>query len=132
MNILAIDYGLVNLGLAISFNGLITSYLPIKVKKDNQAKVLEKLKEICQQEEIEQIVIGLPSGKLALAVKEFAYQLAEITKLKVILHDEALTSKLAVKTMIKLKVKKKKRKTKEHSTAACLILKDYLTSKKEK
>jgi len=124
MNILAIDFGLKNIGLAISNGELAEPFGQIKVSYPQKA--IEKITSICEKNKIEIIVVGLPEGKLVKKIKEFGKQLKKATSLSVVFQDETLTSKQAVKKMIEAKKPLKKRQKQDHTFAACLILQDYL------
>ncbi len=60
MRILAIDYGRVRTGVAISDpTGLIARPLPTLKVKDDAARLVA-LRELCREYEVEEIVIGIP------------------------------------------------------------------------
>ena len=124
MNILGIDYGLVNIGLAIAYDDLVSPYGNLKRKND--AVLLGKVLEISKREKINKIVIGLPEGKVVPLVKDFSQKISKIINIKVVLVNEDLSSQNAINTMIKLGKKRKDKKKLEHQIAACLILQNYL------
>ncbi len=124
MNILGIDYGLVNIGFAIAYNGLISPYASFKKKNDEM--LLKEVLKIISKEKIDKIVIGLPEGKIASLVKNFSQKLSKATNFTPILVSEDLSSKDSIKTMIELGKKKKSKKNLEHQISACLILENYL------
>jgi putative Holliday junction resolvase len=124
MKILGIDYGEKNIGLAIS-EGEIASPLGAI---DN--KIWESgIREICQRETVDKIVIGISEGKMAEKTRQFGEELRKITGLPVEYWEETLTSKEAVKKMIEAGKPKMKKKLAEHAIAAALILQDYLDSR---
>ena len=108
MNILGIDYGLVNIGLAIAYDDLVSPYGNLKRKND--AVLLGKVLEISKREKINKIVIGLPEGKVAPLVKDFSQKISKIINIKVVLVNEDLSSQNAINTMIKLGKKRKDKK----------------------
>jgi putative Holliday junction resolvase len=124
MKILAIDFGLKNIGLALSHGDLAEPLDQIKVL--DLQKAINKLTSICQENKIELVVIGLPQGKLVKKIKKFAQELKKATQLKVFFQDETLTSKEAVQKMVEAKKPLKKRQSQKHAFSACLILQDYL------
>lgn len=124
MKILAIDFGLKNIGLALSEGELAEPFGQLKIT--TMALLVEKLKTICLEQKIELIVLGLPEGKIAPQVKQFGQNLQKIINLPLIFQDETLTSKEAVAKMIEAKKSLLKRKKEEHIIAACLILQAYL------
>ncbi len=126
MNILGVDYGRVNLGVAIAKEGLCFPLTVIKSKSDQHK--LDELVKIIQKEDISKIVFGSGGDKLKNHIKSFAQKLAKQVKKEVVLIDETLTNYEAVAGMIKEGIPKQKRKEKEHAYAACAIIKIYLTS----
>ena len=128
MKILALDFGLKNIGLATNQDKLVEPLKPIKIKNLKQA--LDKINLICEQNRFEKIAIGLPEGKLKTTVLGFGRQLETKTNLKVALVPEDFTSFQAREKMIETDKPLKKRKTEEHSIAAGLILEEYLDTMK--
>lgn len=129
MKILAIDFGLKNIGLAISQGELVEPFGQLKVK--NASETFDQLKKICLENKIKLIVIGLPQGKLVFRIKQFGQDLQKKLNLPVVFEDETLTSQEAVVKMIEAGKPLKKRKKEKHIVAACLILESYLDQKKE-
>lgn len=113
MNLLGIDYGTKNIGLAIN-NGTEIAF-PFKTVP-NTDNALQEIKDACDEEMIDKIVMGMPTkmnpakksspfkrgreeGVLAGEIKEFAKKLKEITKLDIDFEDELLSSEQAGKMM---------------------------------
>jgi len=96
MRILGIDWGEKQVGLSISEGFLANEYMTLKVK--NIDETIEEIKEICEDETIGKIVIGLPLSldlqehAQAKIVKDFAQKLKEKTNCEIILEDETLTT----------------------------------------
>jgi len=94
MNLLAIDYGTKNIGFAIN-NGTDIAF-PFKTLPNND-NIIEEIKDICDEENIERVVLGTPTkrdrseGDLAEKIKIFSNQLIEVG-LDVVLEDELLSS----------------------------------------
>ena len=124
MKILSIDFGLKNIGLAISSGELVEPFGQIRVSDFSQT--IDKLVILCQKTQIELIVIGLPEGRLVKTIKKFGSQLKKASNLPMVFQDETLTSQEAVKKMIEANKPLKKRQKQEHVFSACLILQDYL------
>jgi len=116
--ILAVDYGEVKIGLAISEGEIASPFQIVKSKK--------QIVNICQEQGIDKIIVGISEGKMAEKTRKFGEELRKITGLSVEYWEETLTSKEAVKRMIEAGKGKRKRKLAEHAVAACLILQDYL------
>lgn len=123
------DFGEKRIGLAIAVNDLAEPLSIIEV--DNLDTAIEQIAKICQQEEVKEIVLGLPLdsegrvGPAAEKVEEFGQRLGEATMLKIIFWDEALTSEEALAKMIKSGRRQKKRRRLDDVVAA-LILQEYL------
>lgn len=87
--ILAIDFGLKRIGLAISRATLAEPLATIINDKD----FLPQLKEIVTSEQVEKIVVGVSENEMAEKSKEFAQQIEKELGLPVELTDETLSSK---------------------------------------
>lgn len=129
--ILAIDYGTKRTGIAVTDElQLIASGLTT-VKTDD---LLSFLKEYCEKEDVERILIGEPKrmNNEASAVEEhilkFRENLEKTIAIPITRVDERFTSKLAVESMIKSGLKKKKRQNKAlvDEISATIILQTYL------
>jgi putative transcription antitermination factor YqgF len=127
--VLAIDYGLARIGLAISFVGLAE---PLKVVKndliDNDLPIgpqaLKEIQAIIQEEKVEKIVIGVSESKMAKKTIEFFNHLKSLLDLEIIMIDETLSS-YEVEQRLRELPKKIRRQAIDHYAAA-LILENYL------
>jgi len=129
MRIIALDPGDVHTGIAVAddLNLLAKPHTTVPA-----TKLVAWLKNLCEQEPLETIVIGYPKTlkgtnsqqtEKVLLLKEKLEK--EIPKVQCILWDERLTSKQAQK------IKQKKGRTdklKEHAIAAAIILQSFLES----
>lgn len=122
---LGIDYGTVHIGLALAEHMLATP-LPTLTNSDH---LIKNIMRIIESNQVTNIVVGLPSGRIEGEVRIFAKKLIEATGLPVTLHDETLSSHDATKQLATLGVSRSKKKN-EHSYSAALILEDYLESVK--
>ena len=120
---MGIDFGERRIGLAVAEGGLAEPLVIIEV--DNQTSAIEEVVEVCQQEKIQKIVVGLPSG--SSKVKKFGQKLAAATGLEVIFWDETLTSEEALSKMIEAGRPQRKRRHLDDVVAA-LILQECLDS----
>lgn len=138
MSILGIDYGAKKIGLAKS-DEQNRFALPLAViKSDDKKEILKRLKEICAEEEIKKIVVGVPvslrapSRENLLRLKDprnkqmrevlaFIDWLKENIALPVEIEDERMSSKLAGRLL-----KGETRKAPDDAVAAMLILQTYL------
>ncbi|MBI4359516.1 MAG: Holliday junction resolvase RuvX [Candidatus Jacksonbacteria bacterium] len=121
MKILAIDYGEKQIGLAVS-NARETIALPFGIL-ENDDELLNNLEDIISKEEIEKIVIGIPSynqkTKIYKDIQTFTARLANTFSIPVMPQDELLTTEAA------RRVTDKKQKNR-HDLAAFHILESYL------
>lgn len=122
MVILGIDFGIKNIGLAIASGPLAEPLTQIQ----NSKEIITKMSQVCERLDVEKIVIGISEGTMASKTKKFATNLEKRIKIPVILQDETLTSKAAVRKLVEANAKKKKRIGPKHSFAAAIILQDHL------
>lgn len=132
--ILAIDYGNKRTGLAVTDPlRIIATSLDTITTGD----VIPYLRSYFQQEEVDEIVLGLPAKldnsdtNVTKAVHLFKDKLEqEFTGKAIHLHDEKFTSKMALDAMIAGGMKKKDRRKKENvdKISAVIILQSYLQS----
>ena len=121
MKLLGIDFGLKNIGLAMSEGFLVE---PLGVIKN-----VKRINLICQEHKIKKIIIGLSEGEMAQKTRIFGEKLTRQTNLPVEYQDETLTSEEAKELMVKIGKPKKKRQRQAHAIAASLILQAYLERK---
>jgi putative Holliday junction resolvase len=125
--VLGIDFGLKKIGLALveTESQLATPLKIIKVR-DNHSLVISKIKDLCQKEEIKQIVVGLPESGLVGQIKNFGEKLHQATDLLVFYQTETLTTKDVLAKMKEAGIRGKARRKKEDALAAVLILENWL------
>ena len=121
MRLLGIDYGLKRIGLALSDGGLVK---PLKVIFNN-SRTIEEIVKICQQEEIEKVIMGISEG-LKKEILFFGNKLKKKINLSIIFEDETLTTKVSIAKMIRTSTKQKMRKKKIDAVAAAQILEEYI------
>lgn len=117
MILLGLDYGKKRIGLALSVDSIIE---PMGFIENKGNESLEKIKRLCQEENVDKVLIGLSSGSMGLETKKFGDKLGEILDKPIDWVDESLTSKEAEKIV------GWKNKGKVDSISAALILKRYL------
>lgn len=118
---LGIDYGLAHIGLATSEHMLATPLSSVK----NDAKLVNHLRDIIAREGIDVVVCGIPEGRLAPIIEDFANKLEATIGIKVLLHQETLSTQEATQKLREAGASRGKLKD-DHAYAACLILEDYL------
>lgn len=132
--VLAIDYGIARVGLAITDALKITAQtMPtLEIHGDNGV-FLNHIKDLLKKEKIDTIVIGYPkhmNGDVSDTAKKIDDLIPKIEELgiPVIKWDERLTTVMAYNTMKELGIKQKDKKTHADRLAAMYILEDYLKS----
>ena len=130
--ILALDYGGKRTGIATTDPLQIIATPLTTVETEN---LLSFLKDYCSREEVEAVVIGKPTrhdgsdSAIEKYILEFIEKLKQaFPTLPINRINEMYTSKDAMQTLIASGVKKKKRRDKKllDSTAATLILQEFL------
>jgi len=123
--ILGIDLGKKTTGIAISEGQLATPYKTITHKSQKEAVL--KIARMCDELEVEKLVVGFVEGKIKSYFENFAKEFKKARPaIEVVMVDETLTTRQAAETMIKLQLSKKTRQKKEHEMAASQILQSYL------
>lgn len=134
--LLAIDYGKVRTGLAVTDPLKIIATALETVKTDT---LLSYLENYLKNETVEEFVLGLPVNlknedtPTTTMVREFAKVLTEkFPHIPLHLVDERFTSKMAQDTLLSAGVKKKDRKVKGNTDliSAVIILQSYMQNKR--
>ena len=131
--ILAIDLGTKRTGLAVT-DPLKILANPLETIETGQ--LINFLKSYCAKEEVEAIVLGLPTrlngqdNEMTPRVLKLKEELEKaFPQQKIALEDERFTSKMAMQSMITMGSKKKDRKEKAGNldkVSAAIILQSYL------
>lgn len=136
MKTIGLDLGSVTCGIAVSDSlGWIAQALTtVRFEKDDYDDALEKVINVCKQQKVTNLVLGLPKhmngdigvrGNICL---EFQKKLQE-RGYQVTMWDERLTTVAAQKILIGADVSRKKRKKVIDQMAAVQILQNYLDAK---
>ncbi|MDB6030873.1 MAG: rnhD [Verrucomicrobiales bacterium] len=134
MRILALDHGTKRIGVAVSDEMKMIATPLEFILAEPFAPVVERLKQLIREKEVEMILVGLPRnmdgsyGPAALKVQEFVAVLKETIAVPIKLWDERLTSAQANRFLIAADVRRNKRKEKVDKTAAAILLQSYLDS----
>ncbi len=130
--ILAIDFGDVRVGLALS-DLTCTISKPFKtINYINIGDLLNQIFEITKENKVNKIVVGIPYNmkgedtKQTIKVREFVSELENKMDYKIDLIDERLTSSEAEKFMHQMNIKTGHNKDKIDKIAASIILQEYL------
>src|SRR5262245_38586972 len=118
MRILALDHGTRRIGVALSDESK-TIATPLEfIPAEPFAKVLERLKHLIQEREVELVLLGLPRnmdgsyGPAALQVQEFAAALKQAIAVPIRMWDERLTTVQANRFLTQANVRREQRKAK--------------------
>ncbi len=133
MRILGIDYGEARTGLAVcDENEMIATVVGTVAERDKE-KLAEKIAIVCQEKQIEKIVLGLPKnmdgteGFRAEHTRKFAALLQEkVPTLPMDFYDERMTTMVASRFMTEANTKGKKKKASIDALSAQIILQDYI------
>lgn len=132
---LALDPGTERIGLAVSDLLRITAQGLPTLPRTGMKKVLAHLRQIIQEQNVSQLVVGLPlrlsgeEGPEAIAAREFAGQLESRLQLPVEMWDERMTSVQAERTMLEGGMRRQKRRMERDRLAATLILQSWLDAR---
>lgn len=137
MKYMGLDLGTKTLGISISdiTKTIATNYKTLYFENEDYDSLINPLKEIIKEEEIEKIILGYPKnmnntiGPRAQITEEFKNKIENKLNIEVILQDERLTSVISNNVLIEANVSRKKRKKKVDGIAAVIILQSYLDKK---
>ena len=130
--ILAIDYGDVRVGLALS-DLTCTIAQPFKtLNYDDMDHLINQLFEIITEKQVNKVVVGIPYNmkgddtQQTTKVREFVSILEQKLGYEIIFVDERLTSSEAEKFMHQMDIKTGFNKDKIDKIAASIILQEYI------
>lgn len=125
---LAIDYGRVRHGLAVSDGlGMAAHPLPALQRKDPEQD-LRQLRKLIEERDVRRLVLGLPlnmdgsEGPMVAEVRRFGTQLAADLDLPVVYEDERLSTDEAESQLMHRGLRPSDRRKLRDSLAAALIL----------
>lgn len=137
MRILGIDFGQKRIGLAVSDLLGLTAQGLETLRVQNREQFLNDLSKICHDQNIREIVIGLPVnmngsiGPKAQEILKLVPAMEEKLHLPVKTWDERLTSRQAGRLMIEERLSRKRQKETSDRLAATILLQNYLESKRK-
>lgn len=129
-NILAIDFGVKRVGLALLIKG--TSFALPYGTLENDDKIFISIKKIIDDEDISLIILGYPmtvNGYISerhSLIKEFADNLKKITNITLIFEDESYSTISSYDAQKKSNLKNNQIKKHKDEVSAQLILERYL------
>ena len=137
MRTLGLDYGSKTVGVAVTDPlGLTAQGVEIirRQKENHLRKTYQRITELCEQYDVEKIVLGLPlnmddtMGDRAEKTLEFKNELERRLSVPVLLVDERLTTVEAIEIMDDAGIKVSEREKYVDMIAATIILQDYMNS----
>lgn len=134
--ILALDYGRKRIGLAISDEALLIARPLTTLMRTNRRNDLHRLKEVCVENEVGLILVGLPlhlsghASEMAEEASRFGARLEKQLKVRVVMFDERLTSWEAGQVRAESGAARRKKQEDLDSLAAAVLLRDYLSLKR--
>jgi putative Holliday junction resolvase len=130
--LLGVDYGAVRVGLAISDPDRKIAFPLQTYVRGNAEKDAAFFRQLIADEEIGQLVVGLPvhldghEGQKATEARAFGQWLGEITGLPVVFWDERFTTVEAETALWGAGLTHKKRKARRDQVAAQIMLQAFL------
>ena len=137
MRTLGLDYGSKTVGVAVTDPlGLTAQGVEIirRQKENHLRKTYQRIRELCEQYDVEKIVLGLPlnmddtMGDRAEKTLEFKNELERRLSVPVLLVDERLTTVEAIEAMDLAGIKREDREKYVDMIAATIILQDYMNA----
>lgn len=134
MRVMAIDYGAKAIGVALcdELQLAVRPLTTIRRDKLKRPQVLDRIRALARENEIAELVVGLPlnmdgtHGKAAARVEKFVAELQQRLSIPIITIDERLTSYEADQILREMGVSRLERRARSDEYAAMIILQDYL------
>jgi len=132
MRILGLDVGQKTIGVALSDPLGFTEQGITTIRREKKSKDIEEIKKICDEYNVETIVIGLPKnmnnsiGFAGEKIIEFSQLIKQEIDIKIDFWDERLTTVAAHRAMLEADLSRGKRKKIVDKIAATYILQGYL------
>ncbi|NLK12822.1 MAG: Holliday junction resolvase RuvX [Candidatus Phytoplasma sp.] len=131
-----LDLGTKTLGVSISETGVIArSFKTIRFEEENYVKAVELLLTEVKENKIDIIILGYPKhmnndiGIRGKVSEDFKNLINQQSNVEVILWDERLSTKTALRILSDNKRKKEKQRALKDEMAATVILQSYLDYK---
>jgi putative holliday junction resolvase len=134
MRVMALDYGELNIGVAISDELQLTARPLTTIRRKNRRyeQVVERIRELIAENEIATLVVGLPlsmdgsRGAAVERVERFISDLRRGVSIPIVTVDERLTSREADQILREMGVGLRERRARSDEYAASVILQDYI------
>jgi putative holliday junction resolvase len=135
MRIMGLDMGSKTIGVAVSDPLTITAQVLTSIHRTTLAKDLEAIVGLVEENQIQELVIGLPinmdgsRGGAVNQVETFISQLGARLAIRIIPWDERLSTVAAEKILLEGDLSRAKRKKVIDRLSAAIILQGYLDSR---
>ncbi|MGE4170384.1 MAG: Holliday junction resolvase RuvX [Candidatus Margulisiibacteriota bacterium] len=129
--ILALDFGTVRIGAAIS-DGLGMTAQPLPYIQNNHGVWEPGFKKILAEYDVRTVLIGLPKNRdggesaQSEVVRQFAKAVETLSGLSVVFYDERFSTAAVTKQLLSANVRRDKRKEVVDSLSAAYVLQGYL------
>ncbi len=129
---LGIDYGTKRVGIAVSDDDKTFSFARRTLENKDIESLTSEIKEICHEEEVEKIILGLPVNMKGertpwtKKVEAFSVFLKNTLNISVEFQDERLTSQMSYSLFRDKKSEQKMTKCEIDEQSARIILQDYI------
>ncbi len=136
--ILAIDYGEVRIGLAVSDPLRIFAFPLMVIDLRKIPDFIKSIESIIKEKEVKKIIIGYPlkldgtEGIQAEKVRRFVEEIKQKIEIEIEMVDERLTTTIAQRSLTNIGIGRKKQKNIIDEVAASKLLETYLEMKKKK
>jgi putative Holliday junction resolvase len=122
MKVLAIDYGTVRVGIAVSYVSLAQPLVIL----ENDNHLLERISDLVEEHRVEEVIVGESETIMAGLTREFAKRLQEVLRVPVTMIDETLSSYQVHEYLRQHLGKRRKNSGRIDHLAAAVILQNYL------
>ncbi|MCK9459284.1 MAG: Holliday junction resolvase RuvX [Proteobacteria bacterium] len=136
MRALGLDVGSHRIGVALSDDLKITAQPLVVLAVQGGRDVVDRIRALCAEHEVDTIVIGLPlsmsggdRGSSGVRARELAARLGEAVSAEIVLWDERFTTAQAERVLIEGNVRRADRRKVVDKIAAALILQGYLDAR---
>lgn len=134
---MALDLGEKRIGVAVSDPTGLVARSHTVFKRTSRSADFEKIGRIIDQEDVSQLIIGLPvllsgeEGTKAAWVRDYGADLAQQLDIKVEFWDESLSTVAAEDSLRERGIHGKRRRGRVDAVAAAFILQSYLDAHRE-
>lgn len=135
-SIIAIDYGLKRVGIAVSDPERIFAFPSAVLENKNIEQLIKEIGAIILEKEADLIIVGMPynmpgvkslKSEMTIKVEKFINKLKEKISLKIEIIDERLSSFMAEENLKEAGISSKKSKKFVDAEAARIMLEEYLS-----